>query len=159
MKKLMFMLLALPFVALTSCDDDGSDLPDVSLEVEYTGATKADGTLYVVQGEPFAVSSVTAVPQREGAKAAIMSVTYGLDGWVVGATAASPFAIEFDTAEIQTGKHILSMTMGIAEEGCEPATGYYATTIMVVASAEEIPQPGSTEVQGRFDGKPTMSTE
>lgn len=53
MKKLFFYLLALPLMALafTSCDDDDKDLPNVTLSIQYSGATEEDGTLFVEQGQ------------------------------------------------------------------------------------------------------------
>ncbi len=151
MKKFIYLLLALPLLALTACSDD-DDLPDVNLTTEYTGATSVDGVLYVVQGEPFVINSVTATPVREGKKAAVLNVTYGLDGWVVGSSVVAPFTVEFDTSVLELGKHILSLSMNIAEEGCEPAIGYYATTMQVVASADDIPTSSETETQGTFTG-------
>ncbi|WP_302986877.1 hypothetical protein [uncultured Muribaculum sp.] len=49
MKKLFYLLFALPLL-LISCDDDNK-LPDIQMNVEISGATKSDGVLYIVQGE------------------------------------------------------------------------------------------------------------
>lgn len=151
MKKFIYLLLALPLFALTACSDD-DDLPDVNINVDYTGATMSDGAIYVVQGEPFAITSITATAVRPGKNAAVTNVTYGLDGWVVGTSVNSPFPAEFDTSTLEVGKHILSLSMIIAEEGCEIATGYFATTMYVVASSDELPTPSESETQGSFSG-------
>lgn len=158
--KLIRLLLAaaLPLLALTSCHDD-DDLPDVTLNVDYTGATAADGAIYVVQGEPFAINSVSVTPVREGKTASVFNVTYGLDGWVLGVAVQAPYALEFDTSVMQVGKHILSMSMDIAETGCTLATGYYATTLYVVASADDIPSDDTATPQGHFDAKPSMQEQ
>ncbi|MBD5330935.1 MAG: hypothetical protein HDS00_03420 [Bacteroides sp.] len=156
MRILAAIFLPLAMFLLPSCSDE-NDLPDVDIDVTYTGATTVDGTLYVDQTQPFAISSVVATAVREGHKAGVTNVAYGLDGWVLGVSSNPPFAIEFDTSTLQTGRHLLTLTMTIAEEGCELATAYYATTIQVVASPEEIPSTDDT--QGTFHAHPTIQAQ
>lgn len=148
-------MLALGFA---SCSDD-DDLPMVDVNTTYTGATMVDGTLYVVQDQAFEITSVVATPVREGAKVGISSVEYGLDGWVVGVTNVSPFGVTFDAGTFAVGKHLLSMRMGILEEGCSPAVGYYATDFVVVESADEIPTPSEETPQGTINTRPSISSE
>lgn len=155
MKKLALLLLPALMLAFTSCHDD-DDLPQVSINTTYTGATMVDGTLYVVQEQEFAITSVVATPLREGKNAGITAVDYGIDGWNVGYTAVAPFAITFDAGTFTVGKHLLSMTMMIVEEGCSPATGYYATDLVVVATADEIPVPDDSTEQGVIHDRPTI---
>lgn len=155
MKKLALLLLPALMFAFTSCSDD-DDLPQVSIDTTYTGATMVDGTLYVVQDQEFAITSVVATPLREGKKAGITAVDYLLDGWNIGYTAVSPFAITFEAGTFTLGKHLLSMSMIIAEEGCSLATGYYATDMVVVATADEIPTPDPDTEQGVLRITPTI---
>lgn len=155
MKKLALLLLPALMFAFTSCSDD-DDLPQVSIDTTYTGATMVDGTLYVVQDQEFAITSVVATPLRDGKKAGITAVDYLLDGWNIGYTAVSPFAITFDAGTFTLGKHLLSMSMIIAEEGCSLATGYYATDMVVVATADEIPTPDADTEQGVLRITPTI---
>ncbi|WP_303744271.1 hypothetical protein, partial [uncultured Muribaculum sp.] len=57
MKKLFYLLFALPLL-LISCDDDNK-LPDIQMNVEISGATKSDGVLYIVQGETLTIDKIT----------------------------------------------------------------------------------------------------
>ncbi|MDE5720891.1 MAG: hypothetical protein K2I34_09060 [Paramuribaculum sp.] len=140
MKKILYMLMsALPLLGMSACSDDDKDLPYVDINVEYAGAKRIDGTIYAVAGEPFEITSVSCTPLRQGKKAAITAVTYGMDGWVLGATNLSPFSIKIDTSELAPGKHVMSMSMIIAEVDCEVATGYLAFDLVVVPTAEDMP--------------------
>jgi hypothetical protein len=160
MKKLALLFPALVALALgfVSCSDD-DDLPLVDVNTTYTGATMVDGTLYVVQDQEFSITAVEAVALRDNAKAGLTSVEYGLDGWVIGVTNISPFGVSFEPGTFAVGKHILSMRMGIVEEGCSPAVGYYATDFVVVATTEEIPAPEAGTEQGLIKTHPSITSE
>lgn len=149
------MLAAAAALGFTACSDD-DELPNVTIDTTYTGAVQFEGALYVVQTDTFAITSVAATPVREGKRAAITTVAYGLDGWVAGVTDIPPFAATFNPGSMAVGKHILTMTMGIAETGCTPATGYYATDLFVVATPEELPTPAPETPQGRFSSTPSI---
>lgn len=156
MRILAALFLPLAMFLLPSCSDE-KDLPNVDIDVTYSGATTVEGTLYADQTQPMAISSITATPLREGAKAGIVNVTYGLDGWVLGVSSNPPFDIEFDTSVLQTGRHLLTLTMTVAEEGCELATAYYATTLQIVATHDDI--PSAAEAQGTLHAHPTIQAQ
>ncbi len=158
MKKLIFFLPALLMLAFSSCSDD-DDLPMVDIEASYSGGVMVDGKLYIVQDEEFEITSVSATPLREGAKAAITSVVYGLDGWVIGASDIAPFGVTFEPETFATGKHVLSMRMMVAEEGCTPAVAYSATDVIVVASADLIPTPSESDELGVLKIHPSIQTQ
>lgn len=161
MKKILYMLIAaLPFLGMSACSDDDKDLPDVDINIEYTGAKKADGKLYAVAGQKFEITSVSCTALRQGKKAAITAVTYGMDGWVLGATNLSPFSIAIDTSELAPGKHVMSMSMIIAEVDCELATGYLAFDLVIVPTEADLPETTpddpSEEAPGRITAKPDI---
>ena len=141
MKKISFILMAaigLLGFGTTACHDD-DDVPNVSISAEYTGATSVDGVLYVVQSDTFGIQSLTATAVNPDHNAGFSAVTYGLDGWVAAITDVKPYAVTFEAGSLALGKHILSITMGILEEDCEPVQGYYATEFIVVADESGIP--------------------
>ncbi|MDE5745812.1 MAG: hypothetical protein K2H84_09210 [Paramuribaculum sp.] len=158
MKKILFLMSALLGFAFSSCSDE-SDLPLVDIDTTCSGAVMVDGTLYVVQDQQFEITSVTAVPVREGKKAAITSVVYGLDGWIIGSTDVAPFGVTFEPGTFAPGKHLLTMKMIIAEEGCSPAVGYYTENLVVVESADEIPSPSDQEARSSFKVRPSIQTQ
>ena len=69
MKKLLFILMALPLLAATmvSCSDDDKDVPEVNIGITYSGATDVDGTLYTVQGDTISIDSVMHTGRRHQA--------------------------------------------------------------------------------------------
>lgn len=154
MKKILYMLMAaLPFLGMSACSDDDKDLPDVDINIEYAGAKKINGTIYAVAGQNFEIQSVSCTALRQGKKAAITAVTYGMDGWVLGATNLSPFSITIDTSDLTPGKHVMSMSMIIAEVDCEIATGYLAFDLVVVPTEADLPETTPDEDTSKGAGQ------
>lgn len=157
MKKFLYLLFALPFMTLTSCQND--EYPDVTINIEFEGAQEINNVLYVVAGEPFAISEISVTPVQEGKTAGITYVNYSFDGWFIGRSIESPFTIEFDaseTSEMSIGEHILGLEMMIAEVGCAPATGYYNINLVVVESAEDIPTVDDSTQTSMISVKPAI---
>ncbi len=142
MIKLIFLLAALPLL-LASCHDD-KDLPKVNISIDYSNAVQLDGTIYVVQGDTLVIDAVNVTPEREGAKVGLGSVTYFLDGWMIGVNPVSPFGANIVTTDLATGNHILALEMPVLEVGCELATGYITVPLTIVATADDIPS-GTTQ--------------
>lgn len=138
MKKILYLLLALPFVGLTACNND-EELPNVTLQIETEGATEVDNVYYVIQGDVFEITSLTAVPVRQGAKASVANVFYTLDGRPYGASPIAPFGQKFDTTNLVTGTHKIGATMNVFEEGCTPAEAWMGFELVVVSNEDEIP--------------------
>ena len=81
MKKLLYTLMVLPLLAtLSACSDSDNDLPEVDMQVTISGGVQNqdDNKIYVEQGTPLVVESITAVP-RNGKKTTIGLTTYYLN--------------------------------------------------------------------------------
>ena len=140
MKRLIYLLLVLPLLGLVSSCDDDKDLPQVSLSIDYTGATEEDGTIYVVQGDTLNVTALRAVP-AEGTKAATLGVVaYFWDGIPQGRTAISPFAISINTADMELGQHYLGVNATVLQVDKE--VGFAVTRFPIVIVANDSEQPG-----------------
>lgn len=143
MKRIFYLLLALPVLLfLSSCDDD-NDLPDVSLSIEYDGAVEDDGVLYVVQGDTLNVIALRAVPAEGTKEAAISAVGYFWDGIPQGETNISPFPISIVTTDIEAGSHYLGVNATVLQVGKEVgfAVAYFPVTI--VAAESDLPDDSS----------------
>lgn len=150
--------ILLPIAAiffLSSCSDD-NDLPDVDISMTYSGAVKVDGTLYASNEEPMQITSLSATAVRPDKNAAITGVTYSLDGWVVAVTNQPPFAVEFDTSSLQPGRHLLTMSMTVAEEGCELAVAYQAVTLQIVPTDADIPATPGDGTETTLQAHPSV---
>lgn len=148
MKKLMYLLLAVPMFFFASCSDDKDDLPQVDMSIDYSGAVSVNGELYAVQGDTIYFNSISVTPVREGKKAAIVSVSYYWDGWLMGVVPQPPFSASIAVTGNKVGKHLLSLQMPLVEDGCEAATAYTSYTVNVVASKDEIPNVGDNSNDG-----------
>lgn len=141
MKKLYYLLLALPLLALLSaCDDDDKSLPEVSLSIEYSGGTLNDGKLYVVQGEPLKIDALIVKPDPGTGKAALGQTTYFWDGYPFYTTGLVPFAVVIDTSDMAEGEHTLTVNTQIFQEGKSLGWGIFQYKVVIVAAPED--QPG-----------------
>lgn len=144
MKKILtLMLLALPLFAMVSCSDD-NDLPDVDFRITFDNATRTDdGSVYVVQGETFTVSSIEVI-NNENKNAIITNANYYWDYFYLGSSVQPPFAFEISLEEsTPLGNHVLQIECPVYAEDKEPATALVQCNIVVVASADDIPENGT----------------
>jgi len=132
-----YLLMALPMLMITSCDDD-HDLPPVNVTIDVSGVTEVDNALYVVQEDGFEVDAVNLV-NRGNKNAVIGATSYFWDGWHVGTTAQAPFAFEFNLDETQIGAHLFQVECSIYAVDYAPAVAQLSYKIHVVESADDIP--------------------
>lgn len=143
MKKfLSLFLLAIPMLAFVSCHDD-NDLPDVDFNFTFENATKVDGKLYAVQGQPFKVASIEVINKDANKGAMITAANYYWDYYYIGSSVQPPYAFEIQLSEdTPLGQHLLEMQAPLFAEDKEAATAVVSFTVEVVASAEDIPEAG-----------------
>lgn len=107
MKKLFYTLMALPLLAsLSACSDSDNDLPEVDMQVTISGGVQneEDNKIYVDQGTPLVVESVTAVP-RNGKKTTLGLTTYYLNGLPQYQTVTVPFSCTLSTDALPVGEY------------------------------------------------------
>lgn len=141
MKKFLILLsLAIPALTFVSCSDD-NDLPDVDFDMTFENATVVDGTLYVVQGQQFKVSSITVTNNETDKPAALTAANYYWDYLYVGTSVQPPYTFEFEVAEtMPVGRHILEVEGTLIALDKSPAFAVISNDVMVVASADDIPE-------------------
>lgn len=144
MKNLFLLLaMALPTVFFTSCDDD-NDVPNVDVTVQMEGVTRVDNTLYVVQGEPLKIASITLTDNTKKG-AVIGSATYFWDYYRVGGTIVAPYGMTIDTEGVPVGNHLLQISMSIYAVDYSPSVGVVEYQVKVVADESDIPSSGDVE--------------
>lgn len=144
MKKLYYLLLlALPLIGMSSCDDD-DDVPDVSLSATIDGATRVDNTLYVISGDTLDIESINLIDNTKKG-AVIGSATYFWDYYRIGGTIVSPYGMQIDTEGVQLGNHLLQIKVSIYAVDYSPCIGYMEYPVKIVASENDIPTDGDIE--------------
>lgn len=140
MKKIMWLLLALPLMAvMTSCHDD-DDLPDVILTVNYENAINYDDVLYVVRGDTLKIDSVAATPATPQGKAVqLLGVSYRWNGWLLGTTLIPPFSATIATDNFEPADYILGMECPVIQIDKTPGTAFITRKVRIVASEEDLP--------------------
>lgn len=140
MKRLYYLLLALPLALFASCDDD-NDLPEVTFDVTMSGGVESNGEIYVVQGETLTVDEVKVTSDTNKA-ATLGATTYYWSGLPVGTTIVVPFSWEFNTADLEPGKYALQIQTNVYQTDKSPAVAMLSYVVNVVASAEDLPADG-----------------
>ena len=155
MKKFLYLLFALPMLMLSACHDD-DNVPNVDLDIQFSGVTVKDNVIYVVQGEPITVESVSLVNHTDK-KGTLGVVTYFWDYFRVGSQVVSPYTATFETTGDPVGNHVLSLDCGIYVEDYPVCFGVAQFKVKVVASADELPADG--EVNPTISNYATISSE
>lgn len=135
--------MALPVIFLASCHDD-DDLPDVNMGMELSGGVVADGSIYVVEGDTLFVDSVSITSNITDKTAAIIALTYRLDGWPFVTVGQMPFATMVPTYNLEVGEHKFGFEGPIVQESKTPATAYSMYRLIVVSDSTQIPVTGTT---------------
>lgn len=141
MKKYLYFLLALPMLLFASCSND-DDLPQVDMEITYSGAVEVDGTLYVPEGQNFAIESITATPLKGYKEATIGATAYYWNYQYLGTSIEAPFGLTFNTADMPTGDYMLQINSTIYQVDRSVGIAYFTYHVKVVP-ADEMPDDGT----------------
>lgn len=150
MKKLLYLLIALPLLALglASCHDDDNH-PDVNIGFSYSGATEIDGTLYAVKGDTIGIDSIFVNPVDASQRAAIGAVTYVFDGQPLGVAPTPPFNLQLLTEPMPLGNHTLRLQMSVFQEGKTASIAWLTIPVAIVADSADIPaSPAPRSIDG-----------
>lgn len=141
MKKLKYLLLALPLFAFTSCDDDGKDIPDVTLTTEIYGYYYVEGqsTRYVLPDDELVFGSVS-VTDNNGKNSAVTGVIYSINGMGYFAANLQPFSCVIPTNMLLEGNNIITLDMTVAVVGYPVTSLVGEYTFVGVNDASQLPE-------------------
>lgn len=137
MKRLIYFLLALPLLVFTACSND-DELPDVSFDITFSGATNVDGVFYIVNGDEFSIDGISVKP-NSGGDAAIGAVTYGWNFMEIGSSITPPFSMIIDTEDLGVSDNVLQIEASVLQVDKAIAIAYFKYPVKIVASAADIP--------------------
>ena len=135
MKKLLFLLIVLPFM-LVSCDDD-EEMPNVDFKVEISGGKFIDKTIYVVKGDTLWIENVEIISHDKNA--AMGAVSYFWDGRFILTNPYVPYKIFFPTAGMVLSEHRLHFNCQVYVEDYPIMTAYFDYRVKLVESPDSIP--------------------
>ena len=141
MKRLYYLLLALPLAFFASCDDD-NELPEVTFDVTMSGGVESNGQIYIVQGETLAVDEVKVTSDTDKT-ATLGATTYYWNGLPVGTTIVVPFAWEFDTTDLAPGAYGLQIQTNVYQTDKAPGVALLSYIVNVVESEDQLPSDGA----------------
>lgn len=138
MKKLFYLLLALPlaFIAV-SCDDDDK-IPDVSLDVQFDGATLSGDTLYVVQDSGFVITNVI-LDNHTGKEGTLGSTSLYLDRIYQGSSNVYPFQVAINTSDTSLGNHVLGISSQVFVVDYPVSIAATEFIVKIVPDVESLP--------------------
>ena len=154
MKKLLYLLLLIPFGFLASCQSD-EDLPQVTIDVTFDNVAYENGVLYVVQGEEWGVQSIS-VKSLNGENTTLANVGYSLDNTTIDFSNVAPYSISFDSALMPIGTHLLDIGFNVLQVNKPISNGVISYYVKVVESADQIPNgvlPGEQVLSSTIDPK------
>ena len=137
MKRLLYILLVLPFI-FASCSDDGNDLPDFKVKVDISGQSEVteNGVIVIPSGNQFSIDAISIV-ESDAKEIAIGGVSYYWDYILLDASnIIPPYGITLNTSGIPEGDHILQIYMPIFAVGYSPAEALLTYRVKVVAPEE-----------------------
>lgn len=137
-KKLIYILFAVPLMMLSACSDD-DDMAQVDLTFQLSGVTLVDDTFYTISGETVSVDGVVAKSLTSD-PATIQRVQYTLDGFRLPIELDNPFGTEFSTTDFGLGTHRLGMSGVVLQEDKTITEVAVQMPLKIVESIEDLPE-------------------
>lgn len=147
MKKLLFLLIVLPFV-LVSCDDD-NEMPNVDFKVEISGGKNVDGVIYVLKGDTLTINDIF-VESKDDRNAAMGAVSFFWDGQFLYTKQLPPYRIQIFTEKMILPNHIFEFNCPLYVEDSPILTAYFRYPVKLVNSVDSIPNTPSQPITSGF---------
>lgn len=165
MKKLFYLLIALPLAFFASCSND-DDLPQVDLTLTVSGVTQYDNAFYAVQGEeesgtdgqksdadseenevPTNIISIEGLTAKSltNKNATVVNAVYYLDGRILPPSFETSYVCQIPTDMLGIGTHTLSVTANVLQEDKSIANTALNFPLKIVANYEDLPA-GAPEI-------------
>lgn len=152
MKKLLYLLLLLPFtLAMTSCNDD-DNLPNVTVTMDFGNAAVKDGVIYVAQNENLLLNNIVTKAIDSNQSAVLANVKYYWNYVPAPSLTWSPLPMEIPIAQMplsESGNNLLQLDATLLETDKSIAYANIAIPIKVVPTVEDLPdgmQPGDVQL-------------
>lgn len=152
MRKLLYLLLVLPFaMIMASCSDD-DDLPDVQITMNFGNAAVENGVLYVAQDSILTLNSIETKAMDANQSAALVNARYYWNYIPAPSLTWSNFPLEIDIDAMpltESGNNLFGLQATLLETDKSIAYTNIQVPIKVVASVEDFPAgqvPGDVQL-------------
>lgn len=147
MKKLLYLLLVIPFAMMVSSCSDDNDLPNVDVTMSFDNAVVKDGTVYVIQDSVFSITGLTTKSVDSNKQSAIVNVRYFWNGIPAPGLTWSNFPMEIDMAQMpqpESGNNILGLDATLLET--DKSISYCSIRIPIKAVEDEAALPDGSSL-------------
>lgn len=148
MKKLLYLLLVIPFAMMVSSCSNDNDLPNVDITMSFDNAVVKDGSVYVVQDSVFSITGLTTKAVDSNQQSAIVNVRYFWNGYPAPGLTWSNFPMKINMADMpqpESGNNILGLNATLLETDKSMSYCTLRIPIKAVEKVEDLPdgqQPG-----------------
>lgn len=142
MKKLLYLLLVLPFAMMISSCSSDKDLPNVDITMSFDNAAVKDGIVYVLADQEFSITGITTKAVASNQQSAIANMRYFWNGIPAPQLTWSDLPIVINMAEMpqpEDGENILGLRATLLETDKSIAYTAINVPIKSVASVEDLP--------------------
>lgn len=136
MKKVLYLLLLVPFAFLNSCDKE--DVAPFDMTLTMGGVTMADNTFYTVRGGDVAIENFVAQALGQD-KTDVANVIYYLDGQPLLGLPGNPFTGIFSTVNIPAGKHSIGVAGTLLQVDHSIKSFAVSYPLVIVDNEEDLP--------------------
>ncbi len=138
MKKLLYLLLVIPFAMMFSSCNNDDDLPNVNVTMSFDNAVVDNGTVYVLQDEEFSITGITTQAVNSNQQSAIVNVRYFWNGIPAQSLTWNGFPMQINMEEMpqpESGNNILGLNATLLET--DKSISYCAIRVPIKAVESE----------------------
>ncbi len=142
MKKILYLLLVLPFAMMISSCSSDNDLPNVNVTMTFDNAAVDGNTLYVLQDSVFSLTGISTQTVGSDKSSTIANIKYFWNGFPAPSLTWSPLPMEINMANMpvsESGKCQLGLDATLLEVDKSIAYCTLIVPIQAVASVDDLP--------------------
>lgn len=156
MKKLLYLLLVLPFaLAFSSCSND-DDLPDVNVNISFDNVVAKEGAIYVVETDTVKITNIETRAVDTNQPAVLANMRFYWNYVSAPALTWSNFPIKIpmeDMPLVSKGANVLGINATVLQVDKTMAYASIRIPIVAVEKVEDLPdgqQPGTAVLNLRI---------
>lgn len=142
MKKLLYLLLVLPFTMIFSSCSNDNDLPNVDITIAFDNAAVKDGSVYAVKENGLQITGITTKAVDSNKESALVNIDYFWNRLPAPGLTFGSYPLELNFAEmplVEKGANALDLNGKLLEVDKSIANFAVTIPIVVVDSEEDLP--------------------